>query len=270
MGEIVYERQMAGEAGCAGDDHLSVLIRTEIEGERLGIASIVAAIYTMLVTGAEVVPLSVANTAYYLAELPDQRARIVADPTLIPHAFAESLRYDQPTNLLGRTVRDPVEIRGKRLEPGSGVMFLWASGNRDEAEFEHADVFDVALIATGGQKGAQLVELSVVYVERSRLDVMSTEASCEWPEPQRKRNDFFEPSSTFACIRSASWCCSSLIVNVCVTLLPTWAPITTASPNSVSSLSCAAVLFSDVPVGVARIAARKWSVSCAAAPPPAV
>ena len=143
VGEIVYERQMAGEAGCAGDDHISVLIRTEIEGERLGIASIVAAIYTMLVTGAEVVPLSVANTAYYLAKRPDQRARIVADPTLIPHAFAESLRYDQPTNLLGRTVRDPVEIRGKRLEPGSGVMFLWASGNRDEAEFDHADVFDV-------------------------------------------------------------------------------------------------------------------------------
>ena len=144
VAEIVFERQQAGPAGCAGDDHLSVMLRAEIEGAKLTIEAIVAAIYTMLVTGAEVVPLSVANTLYYLAKHPDQRADVSADPSLVPHAFAESLRYDQPTNLLGRTVRDPVEIRGQKLEPGSGVMFLWASGNRDEAEFERADEFDVA------------------------------------------------------------------------------------------------------------------------------
>jgi len=144
VAEIIIERQQAGEAGCSGDDHLSVLLRAEIEGKKLEIGAIVAAIYTMLVTGAEVVPLSVANTVYYLAKHPDQRAQLVADPSLVPYAFAESLRYDQPTNLLGRTVRDPVEIRGQKLEPGSGVMFLWASGNRDEAEFERADEFDVA------------------------------------------------------------------------------------------------------------------------------
>jgi len=144
VAEIVIERQKAGEAGCLGDDHLSVLLRAEIEGKKLEIGAIVAAIYTMLVTGAEVVPLSVANTVYYLAKHPDQRAQLIADPSLVPYAFAESLRYDQPTNLLGRTVRDPVEIRGQKLEPGSGVMFLWASGNRDEAEFERADEFDVA------------------------------------------------------------------------------------------------------------------------------
>ena len=142
--EIVIERQQAGDAGCAGDDHLSVLLRAVIVGGQLWLPAIVAALYTMLVTGSAVVPLSVANTIYYLAEHPDQRAQLVADPTLVPHAFAESLRYDQPTNLLGRTVRDPVEIRGQRLEPGAGVMFLWASGNRDEAEFERADEFDIS------------------------------------------------------------------------------------------------------------------------------
>ncbi|CAM9977520.1 unnamed protein product [Discosporangium mesarthrocarpum] len=141
--EIVIERQQAGDAGCSGEDHISVLLRAEIEGGKLSLPAILAAMYTMLVTGAEVVPLSVANTIYYLAEHPDQRAQLVDDPALIPHAFAESLRYDQPTNLLGRTVRDAVEIRGQKLEPGSGVMFLWASGNRDEAEFERADEFDI-------------------------------------------------------------------------------------------------------------------------------
>ena len=69
--------------------------------------------------------------------------KITADPELIPHAFAESLRYDQPTNLLGRFVKSEVDMRGQRLLSGQGVMFLWASGNRDENEFERADCFDI-------------------------------------------------------------------------------------------------------------------------------
>lgn len=141
LAEIVAPR-MAAPPGD-GDDHLSVMLRTPAEGRPLTLPSILAAVYTLLVTGVEVVPLSVANTVFYLGERPDDRRRIVDDPGLLPHAYAESLRYDQPTNLLGRFVKEPVEIRGRKLEPGSGVMFLWASGNRDEEEFERADEFDL-------------------------------------------------------------------------------------------------------------------------------
>jgi len=125
------------------DDHISVLLRTPAEGRPLALGAVVAAVFTLLVTGAEVVPLSVANTLFYLWAHPDQRRQITSHRELIPHAYAESLRYDQPTNLLGRFVKDPVEIRGHVLRPGAGVMFLWASGNRDELEFERADEFDI-------------------------------------------------------------------------------------------------------------------------------
>mgnify|MGYP001821664403 CR=1 FL=1 len=141
LAQIIEERRAAGDD--EGDDHISALLRAEVEGGPLSLAAIVAGVHTMLVTGAEVVPLSVANTIFYLAKHPDQRARVLADPELVRHAFAESLRYDQPTNLLGRTVREAVEIRGQKLEPGQGVMFLWASGNRDEEEFPEADRFDI-------------------------------------------------------------------------------------------------------------------------------
>jgi hypothetical protein len=141
LAEIVVERMQQGDRG--GDDHISVMLRTPAEGKPLSLGSIVATAYTWLVTGSEVVPLSVANTVLYLWRHPDQRRSVAEDPTLVPFAYDESLRYDQPTNLLGRFVREPVEIRGKRLEPGQGVMFLWASGNRDEEEFERADEFDV-------------------------------------------------------------------------------------------------------------------------------
>ena len=142
LAEIIHERSM--ETDPSGDDHISVMLRTEVEGAKLSLGAMIAAVYTMIVTGAEVVPLSVANTIYYLGSHPDQRKTLQDDPSQIPDAFAESLRFDQPTNLLGRTVREPVEVRGQHLSPGQGVMFLWASGNRDENEFENADRFDIA------------------------------------------------------------------------------------------------------------------------------
>jgi cytochrome P450 len=141
ISECVARR--AEEADPEGEDHISVMLRTPAEGRPLSPGAIVAAVYTMLVTGVEVVPLSVANTAHSLWAQPDQRLRVVKEPELISHAFAESLRYDQPTNLLGRFVKEPVEIGGEELRPGQGVMFLWASGNRDEREFEQADRFDI-------------------------------------------------------------------------------------------------------------------------------
>ncbi|MDZ7614275.1 MAG: cytochrome P450 [Flavobacteriaceae bacterium] len=141
LAEIVVARMESGDR--EGDDHLSVMLRTPAEGAPLSIGSMVATLYTWLVTGVEVVPLSVANTILQLARHPDQRRSLVADPGLIPFAYDESLRYDQPTNLLGRFVKEPALIRGAKLQPGQGVMFLWASGNRDEEEFPRADEFDI-------------------------------------------------------------------------------------------------------------------------------
>lgn len=142
IAELVAARMQAGDSG--GDDHISVMLRTPAEGQPLSLGSMVATVYTWLVTGVEVVPLSVANTILYLGRSPDQRRTVVRDPSLIPFAYDESLRFDQPTNLLGRFVKEPVVIRGKKLASGQGVMFLWASGNRDEEEFERADQFDIA------------------------------------------------------------------------------------------------------------------------------
>lgn len=142
IAELIQERIDRGDT--AGEDHIAVMLRTPAEGQPLSFGSMIATVYTWLVTGVEVVPLSVANTILYLARHPDQRRRLVDDPSLVPFAYDESLRYDQPTNLLGRFVKEPVEIRGQKLRTGQGVMFLWASGNRDEEEFTEADVFDIA------------------------------------------------------------------------------------------------------------------------------
>ena len=61
----------------------------------------------------------------------------------MPAAFHEALRYDMPTQMLGRTVVREMEFHGQRITPGEKLMFLWASANRDERQFERADQFDV-------------------------------------------------------------------------------------------------------------------------------
>ncbi|MDR3506443.1 MAG: cytochrome P450 [Caulobacteraceae bacterium] len=98
-------------------------------------------IFAMTVTGSDTVPLSTAATIYYLTEHPDQMRAVREDRGLIPHAFEEAARFDQPTNILGRTVKKEVVIHGKTLKVGQKVLFLYAAANRDEREFERADEF---------------------------------------------------------------------------------------------------------------------------------
>lgn len=97
----------------------------------------------LVIAGAETSAKAIALSVALLAEFPDQRARLQREPELILDGFHEALRYDNPTQFLCRTVAQPSVLHGQHLEPGQGVMLLYASGNRDEREFEAADVFDV-------------------------------------------------------------------------------------------------------------------------------
>ena len=65
------------------------------------------------------------------------------DPSLIPDAFVEAVRYDMPTQFLCRTVVEEVEIHGQNMKPGQPVLFLYPSANRDSREFDDPDVFDI-------------------------------------------------------------------------------------------------------------------------------
>ena len=127
----------------AGEDHLSAWLAARIDGRALSDEDIVANLYSMLVVATETVPAAVANTLALLAAHPDARARVLAEPARIPAVWAEALRVDQPTNLLGRRVLNDRELRGMQLRAGQGVLLLWASATRDEAEFPDAARFDL-------------------------------------------------------------------------------------------------------------------------------
>jgi cytochrome P450 len=78
-----------------------------------------------------------------LAEHPDQRADLVADPSLIPKAVEEVLRYQPPGPLVARYVTKDVELYGETVPAGSVMLFLLASANRDDRRFPDGDSFDI-------------------------------------------------------------------------------------------------------------------------------
>ncbi|RAV18444.1 cytochrome P450 [Mycolicibacterium sp. GF69] len=79
-----------------------------------------------------------------LAEHPDQRKDLVGDPSLIPGAIEELLRYEPPGPHVARYVAtDDVEFQGKTVPAGSALLMMLASANRDERHFDDPDRFDI-------------------------------------------------------------------------------------------------------------------------------
>ena len=79
-------------------------------------------------------------TAKVLADHPDQRAELVADPSLIPNAIEEILRYESPAPHVGRCVaRQDLVVHGTEVPAGSVMLFLLGSANRDDRRFPDGD-----------------------------------------------------------------------------------------------------------------------------------
>jgi len=97
----------------------------------------------LLVAGLETTALLIATGARRLAQHPDQRARLVRDPSAIPNAVEEMVRFDSPIPGNARTLTRDVERHGRKLPAGAKVLLLYAAANRDEREFPGGDRFDV-------------------------------------------------------------------------------------------------------------------------------
>jgi cytochrome P450 len=140
-GEMVRARRRAASDTRTA---LDAILRFEQDGRRLGDDEAASHLSMLVIGGSETFPKVLANGLVRLAEHPDQRARLAADPSLVPDAFNEILRYDMPTQLLGRTLRRDVALHGQTMREGQAVVFLYASANHDPREFDDPDRFDIA------------------------------------------------------------------------------------------------------------------------------
>jgi cytochrome P450 len=125
-------------------DFISALLNVEEGGDRLSEDELLNACFVLLTSGYESTMNLIGNAVLTLLRHPDQLAPVQAKPELLPKAIEEVLRYEGPSLLVIRSVAEPVEIAGGRLEEGELVYLLLGSANRDPARFPAPDRFDIA------------------------------------------------------------------------------------------------------------------------------
>jgi len=126
-----------------GDDLVSTLVHAEVDGERLDHDSLVHETLLILIGGDETTRHVITGGMYQLLTHPDQHARLVADPSGIPTAVEEMLRWVTPIKNMARTVTTDTTLGGKDLRAGDKLVLLYPSANRDEAVFDDPFRFDV-------------------------------------------------------------------------------------------------------------------------------
>lgn len=123
--------------------HTAAYLNAEIDGKKLDDEELMLLMMNFLIVGSETTPMVCAGALYYLARDPALKARVLADRSLIPKLYFETCRFDQPTNMLCRRAVNDFELGGAQIKAGQNLLYIYASANRDEAEFERADEFDI-------------------------------------------------------------------------------------------------------------------------------
>jgi cytochrome P450 len=130
------------------DDLMTELLRAEfvdVEGVRRTLTRQEILTYVAVLAGAgnETTARLLGWLGYLLARNPGQRAELVKDPTLIPNAVLETLRFEPIGHALARYVTRDVELHGTTVPAGSTITLLIASANRDEARWSEPDRYDI-------------------------------------------------------------------------------------------------------------------------------
>jgi len=123
-------------SGDAGDDMIGWLMTTEVEGDRLTRENILDILGLLMIAGLDTVAGSLACMLSYFARHPDDRARVVADPSLWPDAVEELMRFESPVTDGGRiAMADMVLPSGEFIPEGTHMSISWSAANLDPAYF---------------------------------------------------------------------------------------------------------------------------------------
>jgi len=139
----MYANQLALERkGSPRDDLVSVLMNGMVDGEQLSELEFDSFFLLLAVAGNETTRNLISGGMLALIESPAERARLLAEPSLLPNAVEEMLRYVSPVMHFRRTATRDTEIRGQKIREGEKVTVWYISANRDEEVFPHANRFD--------------------------------------------------------------------------------------------------------------------------------
>ncbi|WP_328605945.1 cytochrome P450 [Amycolatopsis sp. NBC_00345] len=126
-----------------GEDLLSTLCAAEVDGTSMSDEDIKAFCSLLLAAGGETTDKAIASLFRNLLAHPDQLDAVRGDHSLIPKAFAETLRHTPPVHMIMRQPAEDIEIAGQPIRAGSTVTCLIGAANRDPRRFSNPDAFDI-------------------------------------------------------------------------------------------------------------------------------
>lgn len=126
------------------DDLITELVEAEAEGDRLSPDELFGMCVALLVGGNNSTSHLIGNAILTFIRHPAALEQLLANPELIGPATEEVMRYDSPVQATSRIVKETMDFKGTTFEAGQGIIVLFGSGNRDEAQFENPTKFDMA------------------------------------------------------------------------------------------------------------------------------
>ncbi|HVW32080.1 MAG TPA: cytochrome P450 [Acidimicrobiia bacterium] len=141
LGEINTAIETRRQHGLTGDI-VSKLMASTFDGRPVADQEIAAYVMLLIFGGLDTTTASLGNAMVRMQQQPHLRQQLLHRPELIPNAVEEFLRYDSPLQAVGRNIAKDVEMGGRCLKAGERALLVWASANRDEAQFPHADEID--------------------------------------------------------------------------------------------------------------------------------
>ena len=178
------------------DDLTTELVRAEEAGDKLSPEELDANIGLLFGAGHETTTNLIGNGLLALHRHPDQWERLKADPSLIPNAVEELLRYDSSVQLTGRVTNTEVELSSVRLAPSESIIALLGAANRDPAQYPDPDRLDVGRqhirpMSFGGGihhcLGAQLARLEAELVFAALIERIPNIRLTEMDAPSWRR-----------------------------------------------------------------------------------
>lgn len=141
---FVYATGLAAEKRKnPADDLASVLLGASAEGKPIDDMMFGTFVVMMIVAGNETTRTVTTNGMARLLQHPDQLQALRDDPSLLPNAIEEMLRFDPAVHHFRRTATCDVEIRGRKISKGEKVVLWYGAANRDEEVFEDSEAFDI-------------------------------------------------------------------------------------------------------------------------------
>jgi cytochrome P450 len=167
-----------------GEDMTSELVRVTDNGDRLTQGELVAMLFVLVVAGHITTIYSIGNAAQNLLAHPAELAKVRADPSLMPAAVDELLRYDGPSGVgTFRFTGDETQIGEKVIPAGQILALSWHSANRDPKRFPDPDRLDVTRKPVGSMAFGHGIHYCIgVPLAKMQIEVALSRLIARYPD----------------------------------------------------------------------------------------